>query len=178
MKLSRCLFSVVLLLGLAGTLWAQAAPAPAPTAMTKTVVIHAGHLLDVKTGKTLANQTILIQGDKIASVGSDAQVPAGAQVIDLPNATVLPGLIDAHTHLTMNPNFGYSMLGDFRAAAGADWSAQRAGHARSGIYHGSQRGCLQLCRRGVARCRQRGRRARAAHAGERSSVEHYGRTLR
>jgi len=101
MKLSRCLFSVVLLLGLAGTLWAQAAPAPAPTAMTKTVVIHAGHLLDVKTGKTLANQTILIQGDKIASVGSDAQVPAGAQVIDLPNATVLPGLIDAHTHLTM-----------------------------------------------------------------------------
>jgi len=79
--------------------------------MTKTVVVHAGHLLDVKIGKTLANQTILIQGDKIASVGSDAQVPAGAQVIDLPNATVLPGLIDAHTHLTMNPNFGYSMLG-------------------------------------------------------------------
>jgi len=111
MKLSRCLFSVVLLLGLAGTLRAQAAPAPAPTAMTKTVVVHAGHLLDVKIGKTLANQTILIQGDKIASVGSDAQVPAGAQVIDLPNATVLPGLIDAHTHLTMNPNFGYSMLG-------------------------------------------------------------------
>jgi len=45
--------------------------------MTKTVVVHAGHLLDVKIGKTLANQTILIQGDKIASVGSDAQVPQG-----------------------------------------------------------------------------------------------------
>jgi imidazolonepropionase-like amidohydrolase len=82
---------------------------PAATA-PKTVVIHAGHLLDVKTGKTLSDQTILIQNDKIVSVGPDSKIPAGAQVIDLPNATVLPGLIDAHTHLTMNPNFGYSML--------------------------------------------------------------------
>ena len=76
----------------------------------KTVVIHAGRLLDVKTGKTTANQTIIIQGDKIASVGGEAQVPAGAQVIELPNATVLPGLIDAHTHITFNPNFGYASL--------------------------------------------------------------------
>jgi imidazolonepropionase-like amidohydrolase len=78
---------------------------------TTIVVIHAGHLLDVKTGKTLANQTIVIEGDKINSVGSDAQLPAGATVIDLPNATVLPGLIDAHTHITMTTNFGYSTLG-------------------------------------------------------------------
>ncbi len=76
----------------------------------RVVVVRAGHLLDVKTGKTLTNQTIVIQDGKIASVGSDAQIPAGAQVVDLSNATVLPGLIDAHTHLTMNPNFGYSML--------------------------------------------------------------------
>ncbi len=84
--------------------WAQAAPA------SKMVVIHAGRLLDVKTGTTFANQTIVIQGDKIASVGADAQIPAGAQVVDLSNATVLPGLIDAHTHITFNPNFGYSRL--------------------------------------------------------------------
>jgi imidazolonepropionase-like amidohydrolase len=77
----------------------------------KTVVVRAGHLLDVKTGKTLSNQTIVIQGDKIVSVGSDSAAPAGAQVIDLPNATVLPGLIDAHTHITMTTNFGYSTLG-------------------------------------------------------------------
>jgi len=76
----------------------------------KTVVVRAGRLLDVKTGKTLANQTIIIQGDKITSVGADVQVPAGATVIDLPNATVLPGLIDAHTHITFDPNFGYSSL--------------------------------------------------------------------
>ncbi|MBI1739668.1 MAG: amidohydrolase family protein [Candidatus Koribacter versatilis] len=87
-----------------GWSWAQQA-APA-----KTVVIRAGRLLDVKTGKTLTNQTIVIQGDRIASVGADAQVPASATVIELPNATVLPGLIDAHTHITFNPNFGYSRL--------------------------------------------------------------------
>ena len=80
------------------------------SASAKTVVIRAGHVFDVKTGKTLTSQTIVIQGDKIASVGADAQVPAGATVIELPNATVLPGLIDAHTHITFSPNFGYSRL--------------------------------------------------------------------
>jgi|SRR5215813_10362785 len=77
----------------------------------KAVVIHAGHLLDVKTGKTLAGQTIVVQNGKIVGVGADAKAPADAVVIDLPNATVLPGLIDAHTHITFNPNFGYSSLG-------------------------------------------------------------------
>jgi imidazolonepropionase-like amidohydrolase len=104
MKLSRYLFEFIVSLFSITCSWAQAAPA------SKTVVIRAGHLLDVKTGRTLSNQTIVIQGDKIASVGSDAQIPAGAQVVDLSNATVLPGLIDAHTHLTMTTNFGYSAL--------------------------------------------------------------------
>ncbi|HVM93370.1 MAG TPA: amidohydrolase family protein [Terriglobales bacterium] len=77
----------------------------------QTVVVRAGRLLDVKSGKMLANQTIVIQGDKIASVGGAIETPAGARVIDLSNATVLPGLIDAHTHITFDPNFGYSSLG-------------------------------------------------------------------
>jgi imidazolonepropionase-like amidohydrolase len=98
--------SAFILSSLLGSGWAQQTAAP-----VKTVVIHAGRLLDVKTGKTLNNQTIVIQGEKIASVGADAATPAGATVIDLPNATVLPGLIDAHTHITYNPNFGYSRLG-------------------------------------------------------------------
>jgi imidazolonepropionase-like amidohydrolase len=91
--------------------WAQ-------TTAPKTVVIRAGRLLDVKTGKTLTNQTIVIEGDKIVSVGASDQGDrartgvSAPHVIDLSNATVLPGLIDAHTHLTMNPNFGYSMLGN------------------------------------------------------------------
>jgi imidazolonepropionase-like amidohydrolase len=104
MKLSRWLGVVALAFFGIGSSWAQQA-APA-----KTVVVRAGHLFDVKTGKTLNNQTIVIQGDKIASVGAEGQVPAGATVIELPNATVLPGLIDAHTHITFSPNFGYSRL--------------------------------------------------------------------
>jgi imidazolonepropionase-like amidohydrolase len=70
-------------------------------------------VLDVKTGKTLANQTIVIEAGKIVRSGASADVkaPAGATVIELPSATVLPGLIDAHTHLTMDPKFGYEELG-------------------------------------------------------------------
>jgi len=104
MKLRRHLVAVIVLLSCINFSRAQAASAP------KTVVIHVGRLLDVKTGKTLANQTIVIEGDKIASVGPSMPLPAGAQVIDLSNATVLPGLIDAHTHLTMPTSFGYSRL--------------------------------------------------------------------
>ncbi len=74
-----------------------AAAQQAPSA----VVIRAGRLLDVKTGKLLADQTIIVTGGRIVSLGG--VVPAGAQVIDLPSATVLPGMIDVHTHLTMDP---------------------------------------------------------------------------
>jgi imidazolonepropionase-like amidohydrolase len=77
------------------------------------VVVRAGKLLDVKTGKTLADQAIVIEGDKIVSVGAMAAVKssAGDRVIDLSHATVLPGLTDAHTHLTMDPkNIGYASL--------------------------------------------------------------------
>jgi imidazolonepropionase-like amidohydrolase len=84
-----------------------------PTPQPQHVVIHAGHMLDVKAGKMLDNVTIVIDGDKITSVsGSGSQDnQAGAHVINLPNATLLPGLIDAHTHLTFDPNFGYQELG-------------------------------------------------------------------
>ena len=76
------------------------------------VAVHAGHVLDVKSGKTLNDQIILIEDGKISSVGAAAQanVPSDAERIELPNATVLPGLIDAHTHLTMDPKFGYERL--------------------------------------------------------------------
>jgi imidazolonepropionase-like amidohydrolase len=105
MKLRGWLIVLVVLLACMGqALGQQVAPA------AKTVVIHAGRVFDVKSGKTLTGQTIVIQGDKIANVGADVQVPAEASVIELPNATVLPGLIDAHTHITFNPNFGYSRL--------------------------------------------------------------------
>jgi imidazolonepropionase-like amidohydrolase len=77
------------------------------------IVIHAGHVLDVKTGKLLADQTVVIEDGKIVSLqaASDARANANAVRIELPNATILPGLIDAHTHLTMDPMFGYAELG-------------------------------------------------------------------
>ncbi|HKI25349.1 MAG TPA: amidohydrolase family protein, partial [Candidatus Sulfotelmatobacter sp.] len=76
------------------------------------VVIHAGHVLDVKTGKLLTDQALVIEDGKIVSVGpaGESKGSPDAVRIDLPNATVLPGLIDAHTHLTMDPTFGYEQL--------------------------------------------------------------------
>jgi imidazolonepropionase-like amidohydrolase len=76
------------------------------------VAVHAGHLLDVKSGRLLNDQTLVIEDGRIANAGStaDLKIPSDAVRIDLPNATVLPGLIDAHTHLTFNPQFGYETL--------------------------------------------------------------------
>src|SRR5437867_4435172 len=78
------------------------------------IVLRPGKLLDVKDGSLKSNQAIVIEGDKISSVGAASAVRPSAndRLIDLPNATVLPGLIDAHTHLTFNPqNIGYQSLG-------------------------------------------------------------------
>ena len=79
---------------------------------TPRVVVHAGKLVDVKTGKLLSDQIVVIQGDKIASVGPASEVTPSSsdKIIDLPHATVLPGLIDVHTHLTGDPSFGYESL--------------------------------------------------------------------
>lgn len=84
---------------------------PANVSEPVTTVVHAGHLLDVKTGKMLDNVTVTVKGDRIASVVTSGAGPKGAHVIELPNATLLPGFIDAHTHLTYDPNFGYQELG-------------------------------------------------------------------
>ncbi len=73
-------------------------PAQAP----KTTLIHAGHVVDVASGESRTDQGILIEGDHIKEVGAFAAVSAqakGATQIDLTQFTVLPGLIDAHTHL-------------------------------------------------------------------------------
>ena len=69
--------------------------APAP----QTIAVRAGRLFDSRSGKTLTNQVVLIRGDRIADVGPSVAIPAGARVIDLSGATVLPGMIDAHVHV-------------------------------------------------------------------------------
>lgn len=63
------------------------------------VVLKAAHLFDSVSGKLTDNGMVIVDGDKIQAVGSDLQVPRGARVIDLGNATLMPGMIDAHVHL-------------------------------------------------------------------------------
>src|SRR5207248_6228687 len=65
----------------------------------QTIAIKAGHLVDPDAGKVLADQVILIEDGKFQAIGHDLVIPAGAKVIDLSKMTVLPGLIDCHTHV-------------------------------------------------------------------------------
>ncbi len=65
------------------------------------VAIRAGHLVDPATGRVTANQVIVVKDAKIVTVGSGVEIPAGVEAIDLSNAWVMPGLMDAHTHMTL-----------------------------------------------------------------------------
>src|SRR6185369_7645837 len=105
-KLVTLVLSFILI---CGSLLAQSPP-------KQIILIKAGRLIDVRAGRVLTDQAILIEGDRIKEVGPSATVsshaPSSARVIDLSNSTVLPGLIDCHTHLTFDPSHtGYTALG-------------------------------------------------------------------
>src|SRR5947199_2536493 len=93
--------------------WRGAGPTPcvgsdggiyqcAPAA--RTIAVRAGRLFDSKSGQMLTNQIVLISGERIVDMGAEGRlaIPAGTELIDLGQATLLPGLIDAHTHMFNN----------------------------------------------------------------------------
>ena len=77
--------------------------AQSPPASSPPIVLHAARLLEIESGKIIAPGEVLVQGERIAEVGPAVKHPAGAQIIDLGDTTLLPGLIDAHVHLFLHP---------------------------------------------------------------------------
>jgi imidazolonepropionase-like amidohydrolase len=90
--------------GLAGAALAQT---PAPTAPATPIVLKAARLFDSTNGTLRTNGVVVVQGDKIVAVGDGAAVPPNARIIDLGDATLLAGFIDAHTHLSDEFNTNY-----------------------------------------------------------------------
>ena len=136
-----------------GTFQCRAAPG--------VIALRAGRLFDSKSGQLLANQVVLLEGERITEVGAAAQIkiPADAQVIDLSEATVLPGLIDAHTHMFNYPKPGMSretstliaihnLQADLRAGftAARDMSSHSNGYADVDVRNAINEGRLETVR--------------------------------
>lgn len=99
-KLSLLLTSSLLLvLPVLQTPTCAAQTQPTPHA----IVLHAARLLDVKSGRIVKPGEVLVEGERIVEVGSSVKRPAGAEIIDLGDRTLMPGLIDAHVHLFLHP---------------------------------------------------------------------------
>jgi imidazolonepropionase-like amidohydrolase len=94
----RVIQRTLLIVGMSLASAAQAQIANKPEIPRQTAV-RAARLIDVRTGNTIPDPVVLIEGDRVKAVGSNLAIPPGAHTVDLGNVTLLPGLIDAHTHL-------------------------------------------------------------------------------
>ena len=100
--------AAALVLALTAGAFASGAPAPKDPAQKKIVLVRTGALVDVLQGRVLTGQDVLIEDGVIVKVGPGLAAPAGAAVVDLTKKTVLPGLIDVHTHVTSQPEDYYA----------------------------------------------------------------------
>ena len=81
----------------------NSAIAQQPGSQPPAIVLHAARLLDIEAGRLIQPGEVLVEGDRIREVGSSVTHPGGAQLIDLGDTTLMPGLIDAHVHLFLHP---------------------------------------------------------------------------
>lgn len=102
-----------------------------PSTQPRSVAIRAGRILDVRTGTYQVQQIVWIEGDRIKQIGAEdgvsGQLPAGTRVIDLSRETLLPGLIDCHTHLTVSPQFAAATAGQSAATGSTDSGGRQPG---------------------------------------------------
>jgi imidazolonepropionase-like amidohydrolase len=133
---ARGILSASLLLALATTsAQAQDGAAPASASAQQASVVHCGHLFDSASGRLLGETSILVRGERIESVQPGTMaLPAGAQLIELGNATCLPGLIDSHTHLTSQTS--PSQYTDQFRWNTADYAIRSTGYARRTLQAG------------------------------------------
>jgi imidazolonepropionase-like amidohydrolase len=82
---------------------AAAVPAAAATTAVHPILLHAARLIELNTGRVIAPAEVLIEGERISAVGPSVPPPAGTEVLDLGDRTLMPGLIDAHVHLFLHP---------------------------------------------------------------------------
>lgn len=122
---SRLVLLTVLFTGLNDYNSAQNAESTQTPALT---AIRAARLLDVSEGKSVNDAVIIVDGDKITAAGSKLPIPANAKTIDLGDATLLPGLIDAHTHITyhFDENGQFGMTNDRSAAETLKYAEENA----------------------------------------------------
>jgi imidazolonepropionase-like amidohydrolase len=97
----RPVLDVVVLLALGASAFGQTQRVAPPVPPEPAFAIRAGRLVDPAAGTAAPNQIIVVQDGRITAVGANVPIPAGAQTIDLGGQTVLPGLVEAHNHLTM-----------------------------------------------------------------------------
>ncbi len=99
LRLLRALFAII---------FSVAATSLAADSANHIIALKAARLFDGKSKSLISNAVVLVQGNKITDVGSNVQIPADAQVIDLGDATLSPGFMDAHTHLTLDYSGNYN----------------------------------------------------------------------